>query len=471
MSILEGLESEFVATVILREDGTIRQCNEAFGRLVDDEPKNLEGRVIETAGMFRNVFAEWLGTVQTSKEPVYLSSLVKTRSGRRFQVATVASKQGDDIHVAAIPALIQQRDARHESVTELEDQEFRRALIAGADVAGIGIAINVMDEEGSSRLAFINQLGAKMLGKEPADLRNGPAFPERLPRDARRTEITITTVEGERVIEVGTASGHYWGRPASFVFFQDVTERHNIEAERDLLLRELGIAHQDLQDFTRGTTHDLRAPLRSISGFATLLERRLRDRLEGNEARLLESIVSGTRRMDELLDALTHFAAVGNHDVDPVEVDLNDVMGEVIADLSFEIGSDGVRLEVEALPRVRGDRLLMRQLMQNLVGNALKFRQGNDHLVAVEADVDDDAWRLHVSDTGIGMDLERCRGLFKPFKRFHDRSRYPGSGIGLATCKRIAEMHGGTITVTSTPGEGSRFTVHLPKRSTGSSRS
>lgn len=466
---LQATISEFVATAHLDLEGEIQSCNELFAELVDGDTDNLVGATIEQAGMFRHVMGEWLRTVQGSADPVHLSTQVKTGAGRRFQVATVAQVVDDHVFLAAIPAVLTKRDARHDNLEEMEDQEFRRALVAGADVAGIGIAINVVDEHGSSRLAFINKAGADMLGRSPDTLRNGPPFPPRMARDIKQSAIKWPTKEGDRVIEVGMASGHYWGQQASFVFFQDVTERTQIEAERDRLLNQVEKAHQDLQDFTRGTTHDLRAPLRSISGFATLLERRMRDRIGPSEVRLIDSIVQGSRRMDELLDALTHFAAVGAHDVEATSVDLNDVIGEVIADLSFEISAEGIRVEVDALPVIEGDRLLLRQLLQNLVGNALKFRRSDEHTVGVEADVDDEAWILAVYDTGIGMDLDKCQGLFQPFKRFHDRQRYPGSGIGLATCKRITEMHGGSITVDSKPGEGSRFTVRIPKRSTHSS--
>lgn len=462
---LQGTLSEFVATARLETDGTIKSCNALFADLVDGNTENLVGATIEQAGLFRYVMGEWLGTVMGANEPTHLATQVKTGAGRRFQVATVAQVVDGEVVVAAIPAVLSQRDARHVNVDEMEDQEFRRALIAGADVAGIGIAINVVDEHGSSRLAFINAAGAKMLGQSAENLRNGPPFPPRIAREANATEVEWETPDGIRVIEIGMASGHYWGQQASFVFFQDVTERHQIEDERDRLLAQVEKAHQDLQDFTRGTTHDLRAPLRSISGFATLLERRLREDLGSSEERLLQSIVQGSRRMDELLDALTHFAAVGAHDIQPTSVELNDVIGEVIADLSFQINEEDVRLEVDALPVVQGDRLLLRQLLQNLLGNALKFRRGDDHQVSIEVDEDGQAWILAVADNGIGMDLDRCQGLFQPFKRFHDRQQYPGSGIGLATCKRIAEMHRGSITVESKPNEGSRFIVRLPKRS------
>lgn len=226
--------------------------------------------------------------------------------------------------------------------------------------------------------------------------------------------------------------------------------------------RELAQRNADLRQFAYAVSHDLKAPLRSVHGFAQLLERRYGDRLDDDGREFLQLITDGARRMQAMIDGLLEFARVERADPELVPVALGEVVAASLADLRDDIAARGARVEIrEPLPAVRGDATLLRQLVQNLVSNAIKYCEGQPE-VEIAARRDGDRVLLSVRDNGFGIPPEQRNRIFELFARLHTPYEYPGSGIGLAVCRRIAELHGGWIRVESTPGAGSTFTVSLP---------
>lgn len=245
----------------------------------------------------------------------------------------------------------------------------------------------------------------------------------------------------------------------------DVTELETARLELERKVRQLRASNDSLDQFVRIASHDLREPMNSIAQFVGLLEQRQADKLDAEGALYFAQVREGAQRMKTMLDDVLRFVRLEGEPVTREPVDLDAVMAEVRQSLHARIESSGATLVCEPLGRAWGQRSLLMLVLQNLVGNALKFvpleRRPE---VRVTAERSPGKLRVVVSDNGIGIEPERITELGTPFKRLHSRRRFEGTGLGLAICKRIAEQQGGTIEIESTPGVGSRFAVVLPER-------
>ncbi|MBA3847928.1 MAG: PAS domain-containing protein [Planctomycetes bacterium] len=242
--------------------------------------------------------------------------------------------------------------------------------------------------------------------------------------------------------------------------------RDQADAARDDLARkahELQASNGALEQFGYVVSHDLQEPLRMVAQYLSLLEKRAGAEIDEKSRGFISYARDGALRMQQMIDDLLRYARAGR--VQPIDgVDLSQVMDEVRRDLSARIAETGATLTAAPLPRVRVDRTAMRQVLQNLIANALKFAGTEPALVRVEAVEEDHGWRFAVVDNGIGIDPANCERVFEVFQRLHTRDEYPGNGIGLAICRKIVEQHGGRIWVESAPGRGSRFNFTLPRR-------
>jgi len=211
-------------------------------------------------------------------------------------------------------------------------------------------------------------------------------------------------------------------------------------------------------------SHDLQEPLRKILSFGERLETTAGPVLDGKPRTYLDRILNAAGRMRTLINDLLSYSQVATRTEPFVRVDLTAIVREVIVDLETAIAEAGGRVDVGVLPVVDADPTQMRQLFQNLVGNALKFRRNDEPPVIrlAAAGTLDGFWSITVADNGIGFKDAQGERIFRMFERLHPRAAYDGSGIGLAICRRIVERHGGTIAATSTTGQGTTFTVALP---------
>jgi PAS domain S-box-containing protein len=255
---------------------------------------------------------------------------------------------------------------------------------------------------------------------------------------------------------------------------RDITARKQLEEEREALLKEirkinrkLEEANKELQDFVYIASHDLREPLRKISSFGTLLQDSLKGKLDEDQQENFEFMISGALRMQDMIDALLTYSRLTTRAKPPECVDLN----KVIEDLKkLELATvldetQGVIHVPKPLPSVQADPSQMHQLFQNLIGNGLKFhKEGIPPEIIIWAyEVENNMTRMEVEDNGIGIDEKYHSQLFTMFKRLHSREEYEGTGIGLASCKKIVERHGGNIGIKSTLGKGSTFWFTLPR--------
>jgi signal transduction histidine kinase len=231
---------------------------------------------------------------------------------------------------------------------------------------------------------------------------------------------------------------------------------------------ELARSNADLEQFASIASHDLQEPLRKVRTFTQQLTVTDADNLSDKGRQYVERANGAAERMQRLIEDLLKFARVATHGRPFGPVDLQEVVRGVLEDLELEVERAGAIVSVGELPTIEGDEAQLRQLMQNLISNAVKFRrEGVVPELDVDATLSDGTAQITVRDNGIGFDPRYAGRIFRVFERLHGRSRYPGTGIGLALCRRIVERHGGQIFADGEPGMGATFTLTLPIHPSG----
>jgi PAS domain S-box-containing protein len=257
------------------------------------------------------------------------------------------------------------------------------------------------------------------------------------------------------------ANTHYdeEGHPTRMTgLYWDVTERKLQTQAMQLAMDTLQQVNQELETFAQVASHDLQEPLRTMSSFCQLLEKRYADKLDQDGKEFIGFIVEGAARMQALVNDLLEYSKVGRSDQAFVPVDVSAVLERATGGLRTAIGESGAELECGPMPVVRGSEIDLQRLFQNLISNALKFRDPErPPRVSIEALPAGKNWHFIVQDNGIGIEAEYFERIFRVFQRLQNRTEYPGTGMGLAICKKIVERHGGKIWLESEPGKGSRF--------------
>ncbi|WP_321932191.1 sensor histidine kinase [Paraburkholderia guartelaensis] len=252
----------------------------------------------------------------------------------------------------------------------------------------------------------------------------------------------------------------------------DITERKRAEQELINRTEELARSNHDLEQFAYVASHDLQEPLRAVAGPLQLLQRRYQGRLDARADEFIAHAVDGATRMQKLIDDLLAYSRVGRPGVTRELTDCGAVLDQALRSLSVVIHESDALISRMHLPTVLGIPTQLSLLFQNLVGNAIKFRHPERAVrIDIRARHEGDDWVFSVTDNGIGIDAQYFDRIFLIFQRLHSRTDYPGTGIGLALCRRIVEQHGGRIWVESTPGSGTTFHFTLGAQSDGSARS
>jgi PAS domain S-box-containing protein len=242
---------------------------------------------------------------------------------------------------------------------------------------------------------------------------------------------------------------------------EDITQRKQAEDEREQLNIELKRSNKELEQFAYMASHDLKSPLVSISGFAALLRKDYEDKLDKNAHEYIDFIVSSIKRMDTLINGLLTYSRIGVGSSKLKIVDVNKVFVRAIANLTVDIERNKAKITHDSLPTVLGNDVQLEQLLQNLIGNAIKFHNNESQGVHISAKQNDGNWVFSVKDNGIGIASENREKIFDMFQCL-DRDKYKGTGIGLAACKKIVELHGGKIWVESQLNTGSIFYFTIP---------
>jgi len=252
-------------------------------------------------------------------------------------------------------------------------------------------------------------------------------------------------------------------------YFNDaVGLRTSQEYEHELKYRQKALqalerSNEELKQFAYVASHDLQSPLKTIEGYLGLLESRYNTQLDETGVKILRTTTRSASRMRLLINDLLEFSQAGLSQ-DTTETDLNDTLKEALEEMQHELDTSGTILRMELLPTLRVSNTEIKRVFQNLIANAIRYsRKGITPEIEIWAREKSDEWLFCVSDNGIGIDETYFSKIFLVFQRLHGREAYPGTGVGLSTCKKIIETHGGKIWLNSTPGKGSDFYFTLPK--------
>ncbi len=243
----------------------------------------------------------------------------------------------------------------------------------------------------------------------------------------------------------------------------DINDRKRVEEKLKQYAAELESSNQDLQHFASVASHDLQEPLRMVRSYLELIERRYRGKLDAEVDEFIGYAVDGAGRMQALIRDLLTYSRIGTHGRSFTQVDCAVALNQAMRNLSVALEESGAVVTTdENLPVLMADDVQLIQLFQNLIGNAVKFRSAEPPRVHVACQTQEGRWMLSVSDNGIGIDPKFAERIFVLFQRLHSQAKYPGTGIGLALCKRIVERHGGRIWVEPRPGSGSELRFTMP---------
>jgi len=245
---------------------------------------------------------------------------------------------------------------------------------------------------------------------------------------------------------------------------REVERRRRAEADLEQAVAELRRSNVELEQFAYVASHDLQEPLRAIGGYAQLLARRYHGKLDSDADEFIAFMVEGVRRMQTLIHDLLHYGRVGRQKPDRAPVALAELLQRGLRQLEGALRESGAEVTGESLPTLSVDAGQITQLFQNLVGNAIKYRSAQPPRIRVSAAREraGTEWTVSVQDNGLGIDPKYFPKLFVPFQRLHTHEQVPGSGIGLALCKRIVEGHGGRIWAESEPHRGATFRFTIP---------
>ncbi|MCX9010720.1 MAG: PAS domain S-box protein [Candidatus Methanoperedens sp.] len=403
----------------------------------------------------------------------------KRKDGKEFPVefSTSARKIADGWIYTSIIRDITERKQAEEALRKERD----RAQMY-LDIAGVMIVVINADK----KVALVNKKCCEILGYEEREIVGKNWFdnfiPERIKAEVEATfeklmagmngsvklvENTVLTRSGEeRMIAwhntvIRDKAGNITGTLSSG---EDITERKLAEKELARHAKELARSNAELEQFIYIASHDLQEPLRMISIFTQLLERRYKGRLDKDADEFLDYIVDGAKHMQQMIEDLLAYSRIGTRGKPLEPTDFEAVLNQAVANLKEDIEENEAVVTRDPLPTVMADASQIVELLQHLISNAIKFRKEEPPRILVSAQRKGGEWVFSVRDNGIGISPEFMRRLFKIFQREYV-AKYPGTGVGLAICRRIVERHGGRIWAESELGKGSTFYFTIPERS------
>jgi PAS domain S-box-containing protein len=466
---------ERIGTVYLQSD-----LSEAWGRF------GLYASII-AAVMLAALLVAWQLSSKLQRvisEPIYhLLGVAKSVSDKKDYSLRASGSGRDELGrlVAGFNAMLGEIQQRDQALSQSEEH-FRSLIENASDI------ITLLDAHGV--VTYESPSVERILGYRPEELVGRPYTDIVHPDDLATIVQYLASVKGQggKAVSVEVRLLHKNGAWIAFESImknlldnpavraivansRNVSERKEAEQKLKAFANSLERSNRELTDFAYVASHDLQEPLRKIHAFGDRLKDKCKDALGDQGRDYLDRMQDAARRMQTLITDLLQFSRVTTKAQPFVAVQLNRIVREVLGDLEVRIEQAGAEVELGDLPTIEADPLQMRQLVQNLVGNALKFHDPTrkpmisitaQSIVGKRKGGNGALCRLIVKDNGIGFDEKYAERIFVIFQRLHGRGEYEGTGVGLAICKEIVERHGGSIEAASKPGEGATFTVTLP---------
>lgn len=385
------------------------------------------------------------------------------------------------------------QDLRELTADNPHQQEAVNSLDAliDAKVANLGSHVRARVEEGlESGIAAVEGGSGSRLTKQVRTAVSRMKQEEERLLAIRTGELEVSSRNTRFMIVAGETLGLVFLFAAGLVIHQEMRKRAQSEAEVRTLnagleqrvaertaelaerAKELERSNRELQQFAYVASHDLQEPLRTISSFTQLLAKRYRERLDDKAREFIDFAVDGCKRMQAQINDLLAFSRVGTQGKPLLTVDSDAALDRVLRSMKVGIEEAKAMITRDPLPSVLADETQLCQLFQNLIANAIKFRGSESPRIHVSAQKDPGGWTFSVRDNGIGIASEHSERIFVIFQRLHTKAEYPGTGIGLAICKKIAERHGGRIWFEPSPGGGTTFcfTIHAAQPSIAQTR-
>ena len=458
-------------------DGIIHWANQSELDLLGYAREEYIGKSIVDFHVDRPVIEDILGRLARNETLRDYEARLRCKNGDVKTVlinSSVLWQDGRFVHTRCFTRDITDYKSKLAALTESE-QRYRTLIEQAND------AIFVADSE-TGQILDANKRAEELLGR-PLELIKGMHQtalhpPEKLEEYAAIfrahvasgggmvvKDILVRHASGRDIpVEISASAVTLNGKPALQGIFRDVSEAKRVEKDLTAKAAELARSNSELELFAATAAHDLQAPLRMIASYVTLLEGRYGPALDERAHSYFKQVSDAAERMQNLVKALLAYASVGKGQIRMEPVAMGAALDEAVENLSEKISGCHAAVTVDELPIVTGNRVLLVQLLQNLISNAFKFCEGREPRVRVEGKDTGSEWTFTVSDNGIGISPENKERIFGAFQRLHGPERFPGTGIGLATCKKIVEVHGGRMWVESTPGIGSMFFFSLPKQ-------
>ena len=450
---LTTTHDDFVESVHPDDRQSVEKAvNEA---LYEGKPYGLDYRIIRPDGAVRILHSQGEVSFDQAGKPVRMTGTVQDITERK-RAEEALRKQAQII------------DQIHDSVVSTDLDDYITSWNKGAEklygyraeeVLGKHISLVYLDRD--------RQLSQKQLIDPLLELEEGGLEVQRRRKSGELFDIhlSLSLLHDDKGTPIGRIG-----------YSLDITERKRAEENLRALATRLEQSNRELQSFASVAAHDLQEPLRKILMFGDRLQAKCHQALTDQGRDYMDRMLNAAARMQTLIDNLLAFSRVTIQPQPFVPVDLNAVAREVLSDLEGRIVQEGGRVKIGKLPTIEADRTQMRQLLQNLISNALKFhRKEEAPVVRIRAQSPgggarrraghspgNELCQIIVEDNGIGFDQKYADRIFGIFQRLHGRQEFQGTGIGLALCRRIAERHGGSITAQSKPGQGTTFTVRLP---------
>ncbi len=460
-------------------DGRLLKVNQAFCEIVGYAEEDL----------LRKTFQSLTHADDLDADFVYRHQLLRGEKRYYHREKRYYHKRGHIVWVQLSVSLV--RDSQDEplyfvaQVQDITERRYIEAELRQSEERYRLLAENTSDLVGlhglDGRWTYVSPSCQALLGFQPAELEGANIFDLLHPNDKEHfTRFHKALIEGNEpppiTYRIRTKSGEYtWFETMARAIrgsfghvintetsSRDVSKRVKTSQELARQARKLARSNADLEQFAYIASHDLQEPLATMIGYLQLLQRRYGDKLDADADEYIAYAIDGATRMQALINDLLAYSRVNTRGTSFEQTDCNQVLQHALANLTAAIEQSGALIHHTALPSLVGDATQLTSLFQNLISNAIKFRNTTHPEITIGVERQNGDWLFSVRDNGIGIDMEQAETIFRVFQRSERGEHYPGTGIGLAVCKKIVERHGGRIWVESQPQHGSTFFFTIP---------